>query len=61
MHNRFSYEGGNDLNGRMFVYDDEMKKFDLNSTAIRIFAGTIKKGNLEALTRFFQELTSSQK
>lgn len=61
MHNRFSYKGGDDLIGRMFVYDDEMKKFDLNSTAIRIFAGAIRKGNLEALQQFFQELTSSQK
>jgi len=61
MQNRYKFIGGYDLVGRMFVYEEQMQRFNLSSAAIRDFATAIKKGDLERLTNQFQELEEQQK
>lgn len=61
MQNRYKFMGGNDFNGRMFVYATEMKEHDLSSAAIRDFAKAIKDGDLDSIKHLFKELNDNQK
>ncbi len=61
MPNKYSYIGGDDLIGRMFVYEDRMKEYDLSSKAIKIFASALKLGNLKTIQNEFAELELKQK
>ncbi|MES2217430.1 MAG: hypothetical protein V4501_03365 [Pseudomonadota bacterium] len=61
MANQYSFIGIHDLKGRMFVYQEEMKEFDLNSEAIRSFAHAIRSGDVETLEVQFKLLDQKQK
>lgn len=57
--NQYIYQGGKDLNGRMFVYDGHMKQFNLNSKAIREFF--LSLGKLYHTQQLFTKLNDRQK
>jgi len=59
--NEFGYVGGNDTNGRMFVFENAMVQYDLNSQALQRFAFYLEKDNLQAIKKLFDKVTNQQK
>jgi hypothetical protein len=58
--NKHSFKGDSDLLGRMFVYEDKMKKYDLCSETIKIFFNALKAGELTTIKKLFNELNAKQ-
>lgn len=58
--NLYGYKG-NDLQGRMFVYEEHMRKYNLNSAAIITLASALKSGSLEQIRTLFDSVEDLQK
>jgi hypothetical protein len=58
--NLYSYKG-TDLDGRMFVYEEHMRKYNLNSAAIIALASALKSGSLEQIRTLFDSVEDIQK
>lgn len=58
--NLYGYKG-TDLDGRMFVYEEHMRKFNLNSAAIITLASALKSGSLEQIRTLFDSVEDIQK